>query len=261
MKILITGSNGYLGRNLADGLQEHELGFFNRGTSIDYVKEFSPDVVIHTICSYGRNGETLSEIYESNFNVGLQLIETLKDQEVTFINCGSALPKFTNLYSISKTQLVELGKFYSNDSFQFINMNLQHFYGPGATNNFITFVMKECLKNNTIPLTEGLQERDFIYINDVVDAFKTIIETKESISNYANIDVGTGISTQLRKVILSIKEITNSSSVLEFGKVPMRENDEMRMIANTDSLNMLGWEPKINLDTGLAKVKDYYNEE
>jgi len=264
MKVLITGSNGYLGKAISKSLflTGNAIGHYTRKTEVNFIQQFNPDVVVHTICSYGRNGESPNQIYQSNLNCGIEVLSECKklDKRVTFINCGTSLKFNTNLYSISKGQFVEYGKFASSDQLQFLNMNLQHFYGPGATNNFISYVFENCFTNKDLALTEGTQQRDFIYIDDVITAFKTVIEKRNTLLEFENIDVGTGVTTQLRDVITKIKEITKSSSALEFGKVPMRENEEMIMSANTKFLNKLGWTYKNDINKGLALVKDYYGK-
>ena len=257
MNILVTGANGYLARNLIESFSSHNVFELTRANNTkEFIKQTSPDVVVHTICSYGRKGESISEIYDSNLFVGIKLLETVKelDKPVTFINCGTSLDKETNLYSISKTQLVEFGEFISNDGLQFINMNLEHFYGKDAPNNFLSFVVKECLANNDIPLTAGTQCRDFIYIDDVCSAFNTIVDNRNNLQAFENIDVGTGISTPVRTVVELIKELTKSTSELGFGEIPLREGDVAEMKADTSKLTSLGWQQRYTLKNGLSKI-------
>lgn len=257
MNVLVTGANGYLAQNLINSLNDYTVFSLTReNNSFDYVIDCNPDIIIHTICSYGRHGESVSQIYESNFVTGMFLMQAAKqlNKPVTFINCGTSLEKDTNLYSISKAHLVELGKFLSNENLQFINMNLEHFYGPGATNNFISFVIQECKNNNDIPLTIGTQRRDFVYIDDVCTAFATVIDFAHLLDDFVEIDVGTGVSTPVKQVVETIKNITNSKSNLIFGAIPLRDNEVDEMKANTSKLNTLGWKPLHTLEQGLHKT-------
>ena len=79
MNILITGANGYLGKHLYSSLlsDENKISCYDRQSSLDLIKEFAPDVVIHTICSYGRNNESASQIYKSNLLIGISIIDEL----------------------------------------------------------------------------------------------------------------------------------------------------------------------------------------
>jgi CDP-paratose synthetase len=264
MNILITGANGYLGKHLCSSLlsDKNKISCYNRQSSLASIKEVAPDVVIHTICSYGRNNESASQIYKSNLLIGIDIIDELMklDKPVTFINCGTSLKSNTNLYAFSKGQFIQYGKFVSNNKLKFININLQHFYGPAATNNFVSFVFEQCIKHNTLPLTEGIQERDFVYIDDVISAFKCIIKNKDILYNFENIDLGTGYTTQLKELIYKIHSITNSKSKLDFGKIPIRDNEELIMKADTTRLHTLNWNANITLDQGLQLIKDLYSE-
>ena len=141
MNILITGSKGYLAKYLIEKFSTHNVFKLNRENySKDYILHANPDVIIHTICSYGRNNETALDIYKANLFTGIEIIDicNMINKPITFVNCGTSLDKKTNLYSFSKNQLVEFGKFISSSELQFINMKLEHFYGPDAPNNFLT---------------------------------------------------------------------------------------------------------------------------
>ena len=255
--VLITGANGYLAENISQSLSSHTVHKLTReNNSREYILECNPDIIIHTICSYGRNKESISSIYDSNFIVGMRILETIKELEksVTFINCGSGLQKYNNLYSISKTQFVELGRFLSDDKLQFVNMNLEHFYGLGAPNNFISWIVNKCKNNEEIPLTEGKQRRDFIHVYDVCSAFNVVLNHLETLNNFVEIDVGTGISTPIRTVVELIKKNLNSESKLLFGVVQMGNDEVTEMHANTNKLESLGWKPKYNLNKGLIQL-------
>ena len=255
--VLVTGANGYLAQNIIQSLSSHTIHKLTReNNSKEYILECNPDIVIHTICSYGRDKESISSIYDSNFIVGMRILQTLKELEksVTFINCGSGLQKYNNLYSISKTQFVELGKFLSDDKLRFVNMNLEHFYGPSAPNNFISLIVNKCKNNESIPLTEGKQRRDFIHVYDVCSAFNAVLNHIDTLDSFVEIDVGTGISTPVRAVVELIKKNSNSNSKLLFGEVPLANNQASEMCANTKKLESLGWKPKYNLEKGLIQL-------
>ena len=73
--VLVTGANGYLAKNIIQSLSSHTIHKLTReNNSKEYILECNPDIVIHTICSYGRNNESLSSIYDSNFIVGMRIL-------------------------------------------------------------------------------------------------------------------------------------------------------------------------------------------
>ena len=66
-----------------------------------------------------------------------------------------------------------------------INMQLEHFYGPGAGDaNFISAMINRLIHNDPrIDLTLGEQKRDFIYIDDVVDAYLEVLKAEYKIQD------------------------------------------------------------------------------
>lgn len=263
MNILIAGGHGYLGSHLVNAFSKYNVTVLTRDCNItDTVSLINPDIIINTVCSYGRNNETISSIYDSNFRVGVELLSAASqlDKKIVFINCGTSLDKNTNLYSISKAHLVEIGKFVSNNKLKFINMNLQHFYGPDAKNNFISYVINGCLSNSTIPLTTGIQKRDFIYITDVVNAFAAVVKNTDILLSFENIDVGSGSTVSIKELVQQIKVMTNSTSFLDFGIKETRQNEVLEMLANNKRLVSLGWSPTVDLLQGLKLTIEYYNE-
>ena len=78
-----------------------------------------------------------------------------------------------------------MAKFYSNNhSIKVINLKLEHFYGPGTSNtNFITMMIQKMLQNeNTIPLTSAEQNRDFLYIDDLMRVYDLFLNSQDSFS-------------------------------------------------------------------------------
>ena len=285
MNILITGAGGFLGSALARrlGQMDYQVSLLVRKTTSlcrlqdissfkigrcesnpeinEFISDACPDVVIHTACCYGRGGEPSLQIIDSNIWFGMALLNAIKglEKKVSFINTGTALSRSVSLYALTKIQFEELGAYIShtsNQSIQFINIKLQHMYGPGDdASKFTSYVINAC-KNNvpTLPLTSGEQKRDFIYIDDVVDAYIKIIESAKNLNELEQIDLGSGVAPRLRDFIETVHTLTNSKTDLLFGKIPYRENDEMCLVANIDALKKLGWIPKFDIKTGIKKT-------
>lgn len=285
MNILITGAGGFLGAALAHRLggMDHQISLLIRTNTnlyrfadlspykvgrcttnqeiIKFISDISPDVVIHTACCYGRNGESVLQIIDSNIRFGAVVLEALKglNKGATFINTGTVLSSEVSLYALTKIQFEELGSYIANSSnpnIQFINIKLQHMYGPGDdVSKFTSYVINSC-KNNvpTLPLTFGEQKRDFIYIDDVVDAYIKIIEGATALNKLEQIDLGSGVALRLRDFVEIAHKLTNSKTELLFGGIPYRENDSMCMVANIDALKKFGWIPRFDIAAGIKKI-------
>ena len=288
--ILLTGATGYLGSYLAKALvsQGHKLIILKRKTSsllriesiipmahfyniesLDYSVPFTAhgkiDAVIHTATCYGRHGEMPSEVCEANTVFPLRLLDAAKATEVAvFINTDTILDKYLNLYSLSKNQLLDWGKFFcTHNKMFFVNMRLEHFYGPGDEDSkFTSHVINSCLRNvPELKLTLGEQKRDFIYIDDVVSAYFTILEELGKFSNFFNeFHVGSGAAVTIRDFVEKVHHITGSLTQLAFGSLPYRKGEVMSSHANIEPLAELGWSCKTNLDHGLNLVLEGYKK-
>lgn len=129
-------------------------------------------------------------------------------------------------------------------------------YGPGDDDSkFTSYVIHSCQKNlPVLPLTLGEQKRDFIYIEDVVDAYVKVIENISKFDNQLQIELGSGHATSIRSFVELAHGLTGSNTYLAFGQIPLRENDEICLVANPQILKNLGWSPKFSIEAGIKKM-------
>ncbi|MDD5059028.1 MAG: NAD(P)-dependent oxidoreductase [Sideroxydans sp.] len=289
-RILLTGATGYLGSHLAIALLDagHTVVALKRQTSslrrlapilpritlldvegLDLRALFKDlgkiDAVIHTATCYGRNGESASQIADANLNFPLKLLDAAVATDVPlFLNTDTALDKFLNAYSLSKTQFAEWGSYFARQkNIRFINLRLEHFYGFGDDDTkFTTHVINNCLMNAPeLKLTSGEQRRDFIYIDDVVAAYMLLLEKQEAIADWlAEFDVGSGEAVTIRQFVETVHRLTNSETRLNFGAHPYREGEVMLSQADTKSLRKLGWCCRHTLEQGLKLVIEGNNQ-
>ena len=276
-KILLTGATGFLGSHLSKRLIEdgNEVLAIKRTTSsiirlgafaseiqwlnsetlkVDSLRHV--DAVIQTATCYGRKEETAEELLSVNTLFPLRLLDLAFRSDVgAFINSDTSLPAFLNTYSLSKKQFLMWGKFFATSrSFPFMNVRLEQFYGafddPGK---FTSYVIKGCLnKTNELKFTDGSQLRDFIHIDDVVNAYMTLLSTKEP--NFSEFELGSGYSISIRKFAETVKHLCKANTRLEFGAIPYRYGEIMHTKANISKLTALGWSCLHNLESGLLQV-------
>lgn len=280
--VLLTGATGFLGSHLLESLLSggYELVILKRSTSdtwrikhlLSKVKIYdvdtqnveqafmdqSIDAVIHTACSYGRNGESISEIVDSNLIFGLKLLDAcLKYNVGVFCNTDTLLNKGLNDYALSKNQLTEWLK-QKSDQIQIINMKLEHMYGPkDDSTKFVSWLLSQ-IKDGVaeVQLTSGEQRRDFIYIADVVSAYLKVLEKADELQQYCEFEVGTGESIPVKSFIKILERsyediFSSSSTFLKFGAIPYREGEVMEFRVDNSSLIDLGWEPVYSLVQGV----------
>ena len=132
-------------------------------------------------------------------------------------------------------------------------------YGPRMQLNdgrVIPNFIKQAFRGDDLTVYgDGSQTRSFCYVSDEIEGILRLAEANEHFPvNIGNPDEFT-ILECARRVI----EITGSKSHLRYDKLP-QDDPRQRRPDITKARTLLGWEPKIDLDTGLRMSLDYFRE-
>lgn len=224
------------------------------------------DLIIHTATSYGQNGESLEEIFDTNVEFPEQLLHLGSLLNIKgFINTDTSLNSQISAYAASKSKFLNHGKeIASKKNILFINMKLEYFFGPMTKkSNLIELLICSCIKNEQkIDLTPGWQIRDFIYIDDVVNAYIQVIKSLEIINEkFIQFEIGSSVGIAVRDLANMIKKITNSSIHLNFGAVAYRTHECMYSVANTSLIEKYGWKCNTDIETGITKIVKLYSQD
>lgn len=117
----------------------------------------------------------------------------------------------------------------------------------------------EKVRNNQNPVIfgDGEQTRDFVFIEDVVDAIFNTMESKKAVGEVFNI--GTGKPTRIKELAKIIIKVSNSKLEPEF--MPASIGDIRESYADIAKVKtLLGWEPKVGLEGGLRETIKYFRE-
>jgi len=276
--VLLTGATGFLGSNLLNKLLELEydviilkrtfsklfriekhinsIKFYDLDTCIleTVFQENNIDIVLHTATQYGRKEEQIIDIVESNLMLPLKLIGLAKNYGVkTFVNTDTLLDKRVSSYALSKKQFRNWLQFYANDMVC-INISLEHFFGANDDQTkFVTYIIKNLINNvESLDLTLGNQERDFIYIDDVINAFIKILHNDYQNNGFREYEIGSGKNIKIKDfILLASKLLNNTTTKLNFGVIPYRENEVMKSHVDLTEMKKLGWSVKTSFEDGL----------
>lgn len=224
---------------------------------LDALKEFCPDTVICTACSYKTKSEYIEESIDANYAYPAKLLMDAQTINCpVFISISTSLPPDLNLYAFTKSQFSMLGQFLvKQGKISFVSFRCEAIYGPDEPpNRFIPSVISKLKAHRLLELTTGTQHRDFVWIHDVVDAllFCAAISFREK--HYLEIPMGSGVAPEIREIVTFLKEQLGSRSELCFGAVPMREN-EPDLCADLTLLQSLGYNRKpLSWKQGLLKL-------
>jgi len=284
-KIFVTGSTGFLGSSVvkllvATGYEVHCLkressnlfrlnGILNKINLveledinfIEYFRGHQIDCILHCATNYGRLEKNPIDTIEANLLLPLKILYAASNSNVkSFINTDTILDKRINHYSLSKKQFLSWLESYSNNLIC-VNVALEHFYGPGDdSSKFVTMILKEMLNNSDkINLTAGEQKRDFIYIDDVVNAFIVILKHISSHKKgFYKYEVGSGSNVKIKSLVELIKELSKCEvTKLNFGAILYRRNEVMASSVDISNLLKLGWKPQHTLKSGLLKTIEF----
>jgi UDP-glucose 4-epimerase len=171
----------------------------------------------------------------------------------------------TDIYGINKLAAEKyLLLYHKVYNIPVVSLRLNNVYGPrcqmhagfyGILNWFMSNAMQEK------PITvygEGLQTRDYVYIDDVVDAFVRSAIIDEALGEICY--VGSGKETVFLDMI---REIVRAVGKGEIVHVPFPESREKidikRFVVDISKIRtLLGWTPKVDLSVGIQRTYEYY---
>jgi UDP-glucose 4-epimerase len=157
----------------------------------------------------------------------------------------------SNYYGLSKYVGELLIKdFCLSNGMDFACVRISDIYGPRQKHgNLIKSIVKNVLNRNSISLYgDGLRERDYIYITDVVEGLLFI--SKNSISGIVNL--GTGKGTKVKEIVSIANELSNYECGIT--KIIVDKEDTTKVILDCTKLKSLGFEANVDIKTGLMNI-------
>ena len=132
-------------------------------------------------------------------------------------------------------------------------------YGPRMQLNdgrVVPNFMKQALRGE--PLTvygDGRQTRSFCYVSDEIDGFVRLSKSDEHLP----VNIGNPNEFTILECALMVLKVTGSKSQIRYEPLP-QDDPKQRCPDITKARQLLGWEPKIDLETGLRKSLDYFKK-
>ena len=167
------------------------------------------------------------------------------------------LKNLKSIYGKSKFLSSEyLLKMNSKYGFPVIIFRLYLSYGPNQnTNRLIPNVIKNSLENKHFDCSNGNQLRDFIYIDDVIQAILIALKNKKNFGIY---NLGSGKNQKVKAVINKIIKITKKGKP-RFGAIKLRKDEPKELFPSIKKIKRdLNWKPKIKFLNGIKKTINFY---
>ena len=145
-------------------------------------------------------------------------------------------------------------------------LRLTNTYGPGmrvkdARQTFLGIWVKNIEFDQTVKVFgDGMQLRDFNYVDDVVDAFLLTARKNEAVGKVLNL--GSSEVINLKDLAIKMVAVAGKGKWEVIPFPPERKAIDIGDYYSDYTLarSVLGWEPKISLDEGLKKTITYYRE-
>ena len=131
-------------------------------------------------------------------------------------------------------------------------------YGPRMSlddGRVVTNFVGQALRNQPITIYgDGMQTRSFCFVDDLINGLSALFDSSDDVTGPINI----GNPREFTMVELAnlVVKMTNSNSKIEFVALP-QDDPRQRKPDISVAKSVLGWEPKVDLESGLLKTIEY----
>lgn len=255
----------------------HEVDLGNIETLTMAVRRIQPDWIFH-LAAYGSySSQTdLHKMVQTNVVGTVNLVEAcLKVGFEAFINTGSSSEYGFKDYAPSEKEWLEPNSHYAvtkasatlfcryTAQFQnvhLVTLRLYSVYGPyEEPTRLIPMLILHGLKGELPPLVNPNVVHDFIYIDDVIEAYVLTASVLEQEPG-AIYNVGTGVQTAMGEVVKTARQVLEIDVEPNWGSMPNRHWDIHVWVADNKKIREeLGWYPKYNFEQGFRLMLNWFH--
>ena len=117
----------------------------------------------------------------------------------------------------------------------------------------IPTIIKSYLANIDLELSSPKSVRDFIFIEDVINAYFKIIENVSELKGEI-FNLGTGKQSTIGEVVSLVKKITQSTKKPRYGQIKLAQYEPKNWVADISKIKkLLNWQPKYSLEEALKE--------
>lgn len=241
-------------------------------------KNEKPDLISHHAAQMDVRRSVADPIFDAQVNI-LGLLNVLENavrcgaKKVIFASSGGAVygeqqifpaPETHPLHPVSPYGISKLaGEHYlyyyrQAAGLGYVALRYANVYGPrqdpfGEAGVVAIFSQKALLNDQPIINGNGKQTRDYVFVQDVVEAHMAVLE--DGVQGIFN--VGTGRETSVNQLFRHMVEVTGAKTREVYG--PEKRGEQARSVLDYTKLKKAtDWEPSVPLPDGLKLTVDYF---
>ena len=239
-----------------------------------------PNLVMHLAAQMDVRKSVEDPIFDAQVNV-LGMLNVLQQaikhgvRKVVFSSSGGAIYGEQEIYPVPESHVTKplspygisklcgeqyLSYYQRVSGLQIVSLRYANVYGPrqdpdGEAGVVAIFIQKLLNNEQAIVYGNGRQTRDFVYVEDVVEANLAVMG-QETQGTY---NVGTGEETSINDLLRIL--ITHTKSTCKEVHGPAKNGEQVRSVIDSSKLRQeLSWEPRTELREGLKRTVDYFRE-
>ena len=214
------------------------------------------------------------EVVSGNIDGTMAVLMAARRLGARVVYCGScfeygsgerwtedALPAPSTEYGAAKSAGWLLAQAFSRRTgIEVVSLRPFTMYGPmEPPGRLVPSVVRRALAGQAIDLTPGDQARDFIYVEDVADAFVAAAARDAAVGGTFNVCTGTAVT--VRHLVETVLRSSGSTSEARFGALAYRPT-EYKMLSGDPSRaeRVLGWRARVSLEEGLARTIAWFKQ-
>ncbi len=290
-RVLVTGASGFIGthltaRLLAEGAEVHGISRSERATAgmrwvmtdmtdaeglAAVVADVRPDIVFHLASHVtgSRDVEAVLPTMNDNLVGAVNLLLAASAAGCQRVVLTGSLeepageepePDPVSPYAAAKFAASAYGRmFHRLYGLSVVNLRVFMVYGPGQRDErkLVPYVITSLLRNAPPRLSSGVREVDWVYVDDVVDAYLVAAVSDRAAGE--TLDVGSGALVTVRDLVEQIVRVMEPGVNPEFGALPDRTAERVRVADVGRTTQLTGWSPKTPLDEGLVRTIEWFS--
>jgi len=123
----------------------------------------------------------------------------------------------------------------------------------------IPYVARALLRGEVPRLSSGARPVDWVFLEDVVEAF--VAAARVPGIEGRSCEIGSGTLTTVREVVEELVRIIGPDTPPAFGSVPDRPLEQVRCARLAEARDLLGWSPRTALADGLRRTVEWHQAE